>query len=124
MSLDHPRMAREMHTLEAMIGLYCRAQHGSDRQPGVQAGELCADCQEILAYARARLTRCPFQEDKTTCARCPVHCYKPAMRDRIRVIMRYAGPRMLYHHPILAIRHLLDGRREKPLRPVRKPSSS
>jgi hypothetical protein len=124
MSLDHPRMAREMHTLETMIGLYCREQHSSDGQPGVHATELCADCQEILTYARARLRRCPFQEDKTTCARCPVHCYKPAMRERMRLIMRYAGPRMLYHHPVLAVHHLLDGRREKPLRPLRKPSSS
>jgi hypothetical protein len=121
MSLDHPRMARELHTIEAMIGLYCRDQHGSEQQAMPATGTLCADCQELLAYARARLERCPYQEDKTTCARCPVHCYKPAMRERIRVVMRYAGPRMLYRHPVLAVRHLLDGRRKKPLRTLRQP---
>jgi hypothetical protein len=122
MSLDHPRMARELHTVEAMIELYCRDHHSSEQsQIGTPKGALCADCQELVAYARARLERCPFQEDKTTCVKCPVHCYKPSMRERVRVVMRYAGPRMLYKHPVLAVRHLLDGRRQKPLRPLRQP---
>ena len=59
------------------------------------------------------LDRCPFGEEKTTCARCPVHCYKPAMRERVRAVMRYAGPRMLLRHPILALQHQLDGVRHK-----------
>ena len=71
---------------------------------------------ELLAYARARLSRCPYQEGKTTCARCPVHCYRPAMRARIRRVMRYAGPRMLTRHPLLALRHLIDGLRKEPVR--------
>jgi hypothetical protein len=33
------------------------------------------------------------------------------MRETIRIVMRYAGPRMLVYHPILAIQHLLDGMR-------------
>jgi len=59
-----------------------------------------------------RLDQCPFQEAKTTCVKCPVHCYKPAMRERIRVVMRYAGPRMLWQHPVLAFYHLFDGLRQ------------
>jgi hypothetical protein len=117
MSLDHPRMARELKTIEAMIELYCHDQHGA-------SGELCPDCRSLLDYARARLERCPFQEDKTTCVKCPVHCYKPAMREQVRLVMRYAGPRMLTRHPVLSIRHLLDGRRDKPLRPLRKAKST
>jgi hypothetical protein len=31
------------------------------------------------------------------------------MRDQVKVVMRYAGPRMLWHHPILALFHILDG---------------
>jgi len=38
-----------------------------------------------------------------------VHCYKAEMRDKIQTVMRYAGPRMMKHHPILAIFHLIDG---------------
>ena len=113
MPLDHPRMARELRTIEAMIALYCRKHHTAQDVP-------CTDCRELMDYARARLDRCPFQEDKTTCANCSIHCYKPAMRERIRMAMRYAGPRMLYRHPVLALRHLWDGRRKQPGRPLRK----
>jgi hypothetical protein len=56
---------------------------------------------------------CPLIEDKPTCASCPVHCYKPVMRERIRAVMRYAGPRMLRRHPVLAILHLLERRRDR-----------
>ena len=70
--------------------------------------------QELLDYARLRLGKCPYQEGKPTCANCPIHCYRPEMREKIRATMRYAGPRMLLRHPILAILHLLDGRKEAP----------
>jgi predicted amidophosphoribosyltransferase len=95
-------LARERRTVEAMICLYCRGQHGCP-------GDLCAACRELADYARARLERCPFGEAKPTCARCPVHCYRPEMRERIRAVMRYAGLRMLLRHPLLALGHLFDG---------------
>ena len=69
---------------------------------------LCPQCQELLTYAHLRLERCKFGNDKPSCTRCPVHCYKPAMRQQIRQVMRYSGPRMLLHNPVLAIRHLWD----------------
>jgi hypothetical protein len=90
--------------VRAMIGIYCRAHHGPAR-------ELCADCTELLAYAGGRITKCPFGVDKPVCNHCTVHCYKPAMREEIQRVMRYAGPRMMGRHPILAIRHLVRSRR-------------
>ena len=69
---------------------------------------LCPQCQALLDYAHKRLEHCKFGEDKPSCTRCPVHCYKPAMREQIRQVMRYSGPRMLLHNPIMAIRHLWD----------------
>lgn len=110
-SCSHPRLTREARTIEAMIRLYCRGQrHTRDR-------DLCPECAGLLAYANLRLEKCPFQEEKTTCVKCPVHCYKPAMRERVRAVMRYAGPRMLLRHPILALLHLLvDSRRDTPAR--------
>ena len=73
------------------------------------------------SYAGMRLEKCPFQEHKTTCAKCPVHCYKRDRREQIRAVMRYAGPRMMLQHPRLAFYHLvIDGRREKPGRVERK----
>lgn len=101
--MSSSRIGREKRTIRAMIGIYCRAHHE-------MRGELCASCEELLNYAICRLDRCPFGADKTTCARCPIHCYKPAMRERVRTVMRYAGPRMMIRHPILALRHLLDSR--------------
>jgi len=109
---DSPRMRRERQTIHAMIRLYCRHHHAPQ-------ADLCPECQELQDYALARLERCPFQEGKTTCARCPVHCYQAAMRQRVRTVMRYAGPRMLLRHPLLAAAHLIDGLRKKPRRPIR-----
>ena len=75
---------------------------------GIYHPVLCPSCQSLLAYAHARLERCKFGNAKPSCTRCPVHCYKPAMRQQIRQVMRYSGPRMLLHYPVLAIRHLWD----------------
>jgi hypothetical protein len=105
----HSRIKRESKTVKVMIELYCRKHHSSN--------ELCSECLNLLGYAQRRLEKCPFQEGKTTCAKCPVHCYSPDMREKIREIMRYSGPRMLYRHPIAAVRHLIDGRRKKPVSP-------
>ena len=99
---------KEYETIEAMIGIYCRELHGTAKN------HLCAECKELLDYAQARLDKCPYQEQKPTCAKCPIHCYKPVMRDKVRQVMRHAGPRMLKHHPLLAIRHLLRSRRQAP----------
>jgi hypothetical protein len=102
---DSSRIDREKRTIRAMIAIYCRAHHAT-------AGR-CAQCEELLNYAVCRLDRCPFGANKTTCTRCPIHCYKPAMREKIRTVMRYAGPRMLYQHPVLALWHLFDSRRTR-----------
>jgi hypothetical protein len=98
------RLARERRTVEAMLELYCRGRH---RQSG-----LCPDCAALREYALARLEKCKFGEAKPTCANCPVHCYQPEMRAKIKQVMRYSGPRMLYRHPVLAFCHLLDGRKK------------
>jgi hypothetical protein len=87
-----------------MIGLWCRARHKT-KEP------LCMDCAALLAYAATRLDKCPFGERKPVCSRCAVHCYKPAMRERVREVMRYAGPHLFWYHPLLAVHHLLGGLR-------------
>jgi hypothetical protein len=33
------------------------------------------------------------------------------MREQVKTVMRYSGPRMSYRHPYLAMRHLLDRRK-------------
>ena len=106
MQMLKKRLARERLTMAKMIGIYCSAHHDDS---GVA---LCAECETFLDYAERRLLKCPYGEDKPTCANCPVHCYKPAQRAKAKEIMRYAGPRMLLRHPFLAIAHQLDGFRK------------
>ncbi len=100
------RLEREAKTFTAMVRLYCRKNHGP-------AARLCDECGEVLVYALSRLQNCPFGKAKTTCLNCPIHCYQPEMRERVKEIMRYSGPLMLLYHPALAVEHLLDGLRDK-----------
>jgi hypothetical protein len=51
------------------------------------------------------------RETKTFCSNCNVHCYKPEMREKIREVMRFSDPRMIFYHPIMAIRHLIESRK-------------
>jgi len=101
------RLAREWQTFAAMIVCYCRDHHAT-------RDALCPECQGLLDYATVRLERCRFGFEKPVCAKCPVHCYQPARREQVRAVMRYAGPRMLWQHPILSLRHWLDGFRKAP----------
>ena len=110
----HPRMKRERKTVEYMIEIYCRDHHHATGEHPTTGYKLCDDCKELKEYARLRLKNCPFQENKTTCGNCPIHCYKTKMREKIREVMRYAGPRMIWHHPFLAIGHMIDGLKKEP----------
>ena len=93
-------MEQEIKSVELMIDLYCRGHHGNK-------DNLCDECRELLDYVKKRLEKCPLKANKPKCSKCPVHCYKPDMRKKIKAVMRYAGPRMLYRHPVLAGKHYL-----------------
>jgi hypothetical protein len=105
-----PRLAREMKTIRAMLRIACHDRHGT-------AEGLCAECQALADYAAKRLAHCPYGADKPTCVNCRIHCYGPRQREQVRDTMRYAGPRMMLRHPVLAIMHVVDGRRPAPPRP-------
>lgn len=105
-SLEKKRK-KEQRIVDEMIRLYCRKKHGQ------QEGGLCPECRRLAEYARVRSEKCPFMEKKTFCSNCRVHCYKPEMREEIRRVMRYAGPRMLLRHPALALWHVLTSAAEK-----------
>ena len=87
------KRAGEKETVDCMIGIYCRGVHGTKR------GELCEACRQLQAYADLRTEKCPFMETKTFCSACKVHCYSKEMQEKIREVMKYAGPRMLFVHP-------------------------
>ncbi|MHC4106018.1 MAG: nitrous oxide-stimulated promoter family protein [Planctomycetota bacterium] len=101
------RLEREKKTLSAMLSIYCRNNHGCSGK------HLCPDCQQLHEYADQRLQKCSFGVTKGPCSQCEIHCYKPEMRERIREVMRYSGPRMLSKHPVLALSHLLKEMKHK-----------
>ena len=98
---------REKHTVEIMLGIYCHGHHE------IKKG-LCPQCSELLGYSNNRLDECQFGEDKPVCSNCSVHCYEPEVREKIKEVMRYAGPRMAHRHPILATRYFMDARKQEP----------
>lgn len=110
--MEHSFMAadkreREKQVVALMISLYCRKKHHTLK------GRLCPKCEALLSYAHLRSDRCPFMKTKTFCSNCQVHCYKPEMREKIREVMRFAGPRMLPRHPLMVIDHMSCSIREK-----------
>ena len=97
---------REKRMVSQMIALYCRKKHHT-------RGDLCPQCAALDAYAKMRADKCPFMETKTFCSNCRVHCYSPDMRAKIREVMRFSGPRMIFHNPVAAVRHVIETRAEK-----------
>jgi hypothetical protein len=97
-----PRLEREFLTMCHMVEIHCADHHGKG------AESVCPDCERLLAYVHRRLEKCPYGESKPTCARCPIHCYKPRERELAREIMRYSGPRMPLSHPWLSLLHVAD----------------
>lgn len=91
---------KEMNMISCMIQVYCKGNHG-------KGTSLCMECEELRQYANKRISGCPVMENKTFCSNCKIHCYQPAMRMKIKEVMRFSGPRMLMVHPFMALRHVL-----------------
>lgn len=106
MSSADDKRRREKETVALMIGIYCRKKHGTKKG-------LCPRCRGLLDYAAAQSDRCPFMETKTFCSNCKVHCYRSDMRARIKEVMRFSGPRMIFYHPGMAARHMIESMKEK-----------
>ncbi|MGL4973550.1 MAG: nitrous oxide-stimulated promoter family protein [Culicoidibacterales bacterium] len=92
------KIAFEKATITLMIDLYCQKKHGMATR--------CEQCEALHAYAHKRLTYCKFQEQKTSCQKCPIHCYQKQKREEIKAVMRFSGPRLLIYRPIAFIKHM------------------
>jgi len=95
------KIEREQETILKMVRIYCDRFHGPD-------GDMCSGCRDLAGYAVNSVSRCPYGANKPVCGRCPANCFSKDRYLSLSAIMRYAGPRMLYKHPLLAVRHLLD----------------
>ena len=96
------KIEKEKQTIKLMIDIYCKKKHGN------KSGELCEECAELLEYEHKRLTYCKFGEEKSTCSRCPIHCYKKDMKEKIKDVMKFSGPRLIIYKPSEVIRHALN----------------
>jgi len=96
---EEKRLLFEKQTLKTMIRLYCRRNHR-------YFGGLCPECELLKTYTLQRLTHCPFGEQKNVCSHCTCHCYTREKQLKIKMVMRYSGPRMIYKHPTIALRYL------------------
>jgi len=76
--------SREQTILTRFIGVFCRHRHDPPK------GKLCLECKNLLAYAKDKLARCPY-DPKPRCKRCPTHCYGRKQRLAIKEVMRYSG---------------------------------
>ena len=104
------RLEKEQKTIGIMIRIFCGAHHGTGRKL------LCPGCTELLDYAKERLNKCPYGENKGACSKCKIHCYKPGLRKQITDVMRFSGPKLVTKRPLLAINHMLrikDSRHRK-----------
>ena len=86
---------REKKVISEMVKLYCKR-------------ELCDECKEVLNYSLKRIDNCKFMETKTFCSNCKAPCYSPKMKEKVKQIMKFSGPRILFHHPLLVISHMLS----------------
>ncbi|MDD4849605.1 MAG: nitrous oxide-stimulated promoter family protein [Gemmiger sp.] len=100
------KRAREKELVSEMIALYCRKKHHTK-------STLCPTCAALNRYARQRSDQCPFMETKTFCSNCKVHCYQADKRAQIREVMRFAGPRLFFIHPVVALRHVIETKKEQ-----------
>lgn len=95
------KIEKEKRTIKLMIEIYCKKNHG-------HSNGLCEECQELLNYAEKRLSLCKFGEKKSTCSRCPIHCYKKDMKEKVKKVMKFSGPRLIIYSPLELVRHALN----------------
>lgn len=95
------KISKEKKVVKLMIMKYCKGHN--------HVGTPCVDCNELIEYVERRIERCPFMETKIYCSNCKRNCYNSNMRERIREVMRYSGPRMILSHPVLTMDYVYQG---------------
>lgn len=98
------KRTHEKYVVTKMIAIYCAGVHKTD---ALKSENFCDECKQLAEYVSERVDKCPFMQTKTFCSKCKVHCYSKENRDAIRRVMRYAGPRMIFYAPLMALRHAM-----------------
>lgn len=90
---------KEKQIISLMIEIYCEKVHAQAK------GTLCEECEALHEYAHKRLSFCKFGDEKTSCRKCPIHCYKKDMKQKVKEVMKFSGPRLIIYRPIEFIKH-------------------
>lgn len=93
---------KDRRTLEAIGSIYCRGHH-----PGVakDTGGLCPACRGTIEQTLDRAAACPYGHGHN-CEDCETHCQRGEAQQRIKAIMAYAAPRMVFRHPLMTLEYL------------------
>ena len=89
----------EKETIYKMINLYCNKHHNTENK-------LCEECFELYNYSISRIINCVHKKNKPVCSKCKVHCFNNEYRNKIRTVMRWSGPRMIYYYPLRALKYI------------------
>lgn len=123
--MSDAQVVKDTRLLGDFSVIYCRDNHpDAVRTPlesegaalkayGRKLPVVCEECAKLLRYAERRRAFCP-KDPKPFCSHCDTHCYSGEMREFMRDVMRYSGPRSVTRgHAIDSVRHLIEGRRAK-----------
>ena len=88
--------------LEAIGTIYCRAHHAECAQ---DAAGLCPECREVVETTLAKAQTCPYGHSGN-CQDCDTQCQRGTSKQRVKAMMRYAAPRMVYRHPLMTLSYV------------------
>lgn len=99
MSKLEKKKLEKKQVLEKMIRLYCKNNHKD---------YLCNDCKNLISYSNIRTDYCKRLDEFFFCSSCDRTCYDNENLEKIRKIMRYSGPRMIYSDPKASVRFVSE----------------
>lgn len=113
----------DVRIVAGLCAIHCAGNHRDRARVGLESDavalgvygrripRLCPECAEHIRYAEKRRAYCP-KDPKPFCAHCDSHCYSADESEWQREMMRYAGPRSMWHgYAIPGIKHAMEARK-------------
>ena len=94
---------KEKENIHKTFGVYCRANHNTE------GDKLCPKCTALLTTVFTKIGRCPYGIGKPICDKCETPCFGENATKEFRNIMSSSQRKMLLSHPMMTIKHKLQG---------------
>lgn len=94
---------KEKETIRKTFGVYCRANHNTE------GDKLCPKCTALLTTVFTKIARCPYGMSKPICEKCETPCFGEAATKSFLEVMQSSQRKMLLSHPIMTVKHKLQG---------------